>query len=691
MIDQHLSESPATRARGGRRPHRSSASAGGMPAPAPRPVRAMLRPLSCALALALGGVAVPGLSLAGAALPTGLQVVHGQAQVSTQGQRMTVSNTPGAILNWNSFSVGTANAVHFQQQSAASQVLNRVTGSNPSHILGSLSSNGRVWLLNPHGVLFGQGARVDVAGLVSSTLQISDRDWLAGRYSFQAADGQAAPLVNQGELRSSFGGQIALIGGSVRNEGLIDAAGGQVLLAAGQTVELVDSSAPHLALRLRAPEGEVLNLGTVAAGGGRIDIHAGLVNQQGIVRADALEAGSGGAVTIRARQNLNLSAGSLTSADGGSGGQLRLDSGEGRSLLAGTVSAQGSQEKGGRIELLGRQIGLLDGARVDASGQRGGGEVLVGGGQQGRDASLPNAEALYFAAGAELRADAGQVGDGGRLILWSNQSTRAFGSLSAEGGSAGGHGGFIETSGGWLDARPRWVSTAAAQGQAGTWLLDPFNITISDQIPNSGYDPLTFTANANDATISTATLNAALQAGTHVQVSTAGAGNQAGNILLDDAHILVSSANPGRLTLRADADITIHNSVIESRGGAFSVSLSASTGQSAGAVQITDSTLRTQGGTLTIGGPNVRLQGLGSGYLTAVGSAAAVDVRDSTLDVGDRGLILIRAQRSADALPGGTAIALGSGSRLLARDISLNGLVLSGSSETNNQISTACP
>ncbi|MBC7686216.1 MAG: filamentous hemagglutinin N-terminal domain-containing protein, partial [Bdellovibrionales bacterium] len=123
-------------------------------------------------------------------LPTGMTIAVGQAQVSTQINSMTVKNSPNAILNWSSFSIGAQNTVRFDQVDAASKVLNRVTGSDPSQIFGQLSSNGQVWLLNPNGVLFGAGARVDVAGLVTSTLALQDKDWLAGRYSFTAA---AAP------------------------------------------------------------------------------------------------------------------------------------------------------------------------------------------------------------------------------------------------------------------------------------------------------------------------------------------------------------------------------------------------------------------------------------------------------------------------------------------------------------------
>ena len=264
-----------------------------------RLLRTALRPLALAVAALF---AQASGQAAGPVLPSGLQVMQGQAAVATQGGAMTVTNSANAVLNWQQFSIGAGQSVRFDQPNAASKVLNRVLGQDASRIFGSLSSNGTVWLLNPNGVLFGAGSRVDVAGLMASTLRINDADWLAGRYSLSgAADGLfgSASVINQGELRTVAGGRVLLVGGAtVRNEGLIEAPGGQVLLAAGRSVDLVDSALPNLALRVSAPQGEVLNLGQVLASGGHIDLSGAIVNQQGIVRADSLGAGPGGQVQL---------------------------------------------------------------------------------------------------------------------------------------------------------------------------------------------------------------------------------------------------------------------------------------------------------------------------------------------------------------------------------------------------------
>ncbi len=593
-----------------------------------------LHPLALAAASLL---ALPPAGAAGPVLPSGLAVVQGSATATASGNRLTVTNSANALLNWQQFSIGAGAAVHFNQPSAASKVLNRVVGSDPSAILGSLSSNGQVWLLNPHGVLFGAGARVDVAGLVASTLHIGDADWQAGlragRFSLGSPDAPAfgAAVVNRGELRSTTGGRVLLVGGSggVRNEGLISAPDGQVLLAAGAQVDLVDSALPRLGVRLVAPQGEVLNLGQVLAGSGTIDLQAALVNQQGIVRADSL--GPGGAVLATASQGLTLGAGSSTSASGASGGQVALDAGSGTLLAAGRVRATAGSGQGGRISLLGRQVGLLDGAVVDASGAAGGGAVRVGGGLQGKDPAYRNADATYFARGASILADATARGDGGLVVLWGSQAARAYGTLSAQGGPLGGDGGFIETSGGWLDAQPLAVRTSAAAGRAGRWLLDPYDILITDDASDidisAGPD---FGSLGEESTLSTSTLAAALEAGNNVTVTTSAAGQGFGDILLSAANLVVSPSTAVSLSLNAIGNITMSESVIESQGAPLSVRFNAGSaggelgGDGAsrgGAIQLSQSTVRSAGGDIVLGGPTLAC---GPVLGCAAGNAGAV-------------------------------------------------------------------
>src|SRR5476651_1569221 len=388
--------------------------------------------------------------------PTLPQVVSGQATFNQQGNVFSITNTPNTIIKWQSFSINPGELTRFIQQNANSAVLNRITGQDPSQILGALQSNGKVFLINPNGVMFGAGSRVDVNGLVASSLNISDADFLAGKNNFVGSAG-AGKVSNQGTITTPGGGQVFLIAPNVDNSGIITSPNGEIILAAGASVQLVDSSNPDVQVQISAPTNQALNLGQIVAQGGRVGIYGALINQRGHISADSAVLGDAGQIMLKASGTTLLEAGSTTTA----------------------TAANGSGGKGGSIELLGQQVGLTGNAKVDASGAAGGGTVLVGGDTQGRNAAVQNAQSSYVGADASIAADAVQTGQGGKVIVWSDQATRAYGSISARGGAQGGDGGFVETSGAYLDVAGIKVSTAAAHGTLGRWLLDPDDITVT--------------------------------------------------------------------------------------------------------------------------------------------------------------------------------------------------------------------
>ena len=172
------------------------------------------------------------MAAAGAiANPQTPSVLSGQAKFATNGSTLTITNTPGTIINWQSFGINRGELTRFVQQNAASAVLNRVTRADASSILGALQSNGRVFLINPNGIVFGKGSQVDVAGLVVSSLKLSDQDFLAGRLRFGETPGAGA-VRNEGNIRTAAGGQVILVAPRVENSGLIEAPNGVILLAA---------------------------------------------------------------------------------------------------------------------------------------------------------------------------------------------------------------------------------------------------------------------------------------------------------------------------------------------------------------------------------------------------------------------------------------------------------------------------
>ncbi|USX11601.1 filamentous hemagglutinin N-terminal domain-containing protein [Oxalobacteraceae bacterium OTU3CAMAD1] len=469
------------------------------------------------------------------AAPVSPQVVAGQATFSQQGNVFSITNTPNTIINWQSFSVGAGEVTRFVQQSSSSAVLNRILGQDPSRIFGALQSNGRVFLINPNGVMFGRDSRVDVAGLVASSLNLSNSDFLAGRTNFTAVAGAGA-VSNAGSIATPSGGQVYLVAPNVDNSGIITSPQGEVMLAAGHAVQLVEAGNPSVHVVVSAPDNAALNLGQVIAQGGRIGIYGALVAQRGRLNADSAVVGENGKIVLRASRDTLLEAGSVTSATGAG--------------------------QGGEVAVLGRRVALTGDARIDASGQTGGGTVLVGGDYQGGNAAVQNAETTVVGAGANIRADAVARGDGGKIVVWADGATSMAGRLSARGGANGGDGGLAESSGmQFLDFRGT-ADLRAPRGRMGTLLLDPNDIAIAaggdTYIGQNGGDPFVFEGINSPAMLTPLTIT-----------------NQLGlsdvRVLTNTGSITVLSpvtwSNASGLTLSAATGITLNAQVTNTGGG----------------------------------------------------------------------------------------------------------------------------
>jgi len=501
-----------------------------------KPLKTNTRQSALPLSAALLGALILGVSSGKVmANPAGATVIHGQATFAQQGSVFTITNTPNTIINWSSFSIQPGELTRFIQESSNSTVLNRITGQDPSRILGALQSNGRVFLINPNGILFGRDSQVNVAGLVASSLAISNTDFLAGRNKF-AAGNVAGKVSNLGAITTLSGGQVFLIAPEVGNSGVITSPQGEVMLAAGHSVQLADTSNPDMHVVVSAAADQALNLGSIVAQGGKIGIYAALINQRGTLNANSAVIGENGKIILKASRTTLLEAGSTTTATG-----------------AGT---------GGEIRILGEQVGLMDDARVDASGQTGGGTVLIGGDYQGKNAAVMNAQQVYVGQNAKISADAIASGNGGKLIVWGSQTAQVYGSLSARGGALSGHGGFIETSGHYLDVAGIRVNAWGVNGQNGRWLLDPTNITIASGVDSS---PL-----VNSATFASLAFNGSADS----FLNSAQLSNANANVVLQATHdinfldaINVTAAGIG-LTAQAGNDINI-NASITTHGGAM--------------------------------------------------------------------------------------------------------------------------
>jgi filamentous hemagglutinin family protein len=385
---------------------------------------------------------------------------------------LTIKNTPNAIIEWQKFNIAKDETTRFQQETTKSTVLNRVSGIDPSQILGQLSSNGRVFLINKNGLLVGKDARIDTAGFVASTLDIKNDDFINGRYRF---NGDSGKIAVEGMIRSQ-NGDVFLISPDIKNSGLIESSNGNVVLAAGKSVEIVSLSLEGLRFTLQAPSDSVINLGQIK--GDAVGLFAGTLKHSGEIRAVRAEQ-VGGKVLLRASDKIETSSGSHIAANGAVGGQITLDAGPSGTLLAsGQISATGL--KGGDVQLLGKHVGLIEQAVIDASGQNAGGSILLGGDYQGANPLISNSQASYTSPKSTLRAGAITEGNGGKIIVWADKNTRVNGAISAKGGALGGDGGLVETSGKeFLDFKAQ-VDTSAAKGMTGTLLLDPADITIKN-------------------------------------------------------------------------------------------------------------------------------------------------------------------------------------------------------------------
>ncbi|MCC6709105.1 MAG: filamentous hemagglutinin N-terminal domain-containing protein, partial [Gammaproteobacteria bacterium] len=489
-----------------------------------------LKPLTQAVQVALLPTLVAGLVSADvAAAPTGGQVRAGSAQIShdaAHGVTTVKQRSARTAIDWQSFNVAKGEQVRFKQPNAKAVALNRIFDQKPSEIFGQVKANGQVVLLNPNGVFFRPGAQVNVGGLIAGAMRVGVDEFMSGRYKLQAQDGSDGRVVNQGTLTAAEGGEIALVGKSVANEGVIMATAGRVSLLAGEqtTVDFdgdgllrfkVDKAVLDNAAKL---EDQVANSGQISADGGQImitaraaaDVFDKSINNSGVIKAGRIEK-SGGRIlltgvgptssvlntgsidasaarvsddggSIKVRGDAIENRGALTAdARQGQGGSIEVTAESKATFNQGSeVSATSSRGKGGRVKASAAQLAFNFDAAVDVSGGKGGGEALLGGDLHGANPAMRNAQQVFVASNVDIKADATAKGEGGKVVVWSDDITRFHGSISARGGAQGGNGGMVEVSGKQHLLFAGAADTSAPFGTLGTLLLDPTVLHIRD-------------------------------------------------------------------------------------------------------------------------------------------------------------------------------------------------------------------
>ncbi|MFF7057996.1 filamentous hemagglutinin N-terminal domain-containing protein [Achromobacter spanius] len=462
-------------------------------------------PALSTLAVLIGSLASGGAH----ANPTGGNVVGGAATIIDRGNgTLDIKQSTGkAIINWKDFSIGANETVNFRQPGGKSVTLNRVVGNDPSAIFGRLNANGTVMLVNPNGVVFGKGARIDVGGLVATTANISDKDFLAGNYKFNQASSKAnAAIVNEGTISIKDSGLAALVAPSVRNSGVIEAKLGRVALAGAKTVTVDFQGDGLLSFDATSTVGELPK----DASGKPV---SALVTNSGVIRAD------GGTVLMTARavkgviDNVVNTDGIISAQSVGmQNGKIVLSGGDaGTVKIAGKVDATGvgAGQQGGKVVVTGEHVDVTRSAAIDVSGAAGGGEIALGSlgvaPDNGSAAFSDKSSTVKVAAGATLKADALVKGNGGNVTMWSNDATAFAGSLSARGGEQGGDGGFAEVSSKKNIGLTGSVDMRAPKGKTGLLLIDPTDLRIVDSGSGSG----ALDGSAGDGTVNGGDANAA--------------------------------------------------------------------------------------------------------------------------------------------------------------------------------------
>ena len=490
------------------------------------------------------GAALMGLSGGVAnALPQGGEIQSGAAEIHQDGKNMTIDQSTNRVaIDWKSFDIARDEGVRFNQPGFDSIALNRITGGSQSVIDGLLSANGHIFLVNPNGVLFGNGSQIDVGGLIASTARVTDQQMLdfggnkKSAFSLALEDGNTASILNEGEIRAQ-GGLVALHAASVINNGTITNEGGKIALASAKQVELSadDANKINFVVDGSIANAKVINTGALSADSGYVlmtakgagDAMSSVVNNEGVVEANT------------ARE--------------GEEGQIILDSDKGTTDVSGTLSASGTAAgtSGGKVTLLGGTTNVKDGAKLLADGAVNGGKIETSG------------DVVNF--GAFSLSAAGKTGKAGE----------------------------------WLIDPLEVVISDTEPTAADSTLKESTSSSASQTVTNDTDDNQT-------TWIKTSTVEKALNAGTGVTIEAADKNKAASITVEKKSNsrdaIRKLSGGDAFLTLKAQRNITINGNIRNiSDDGKLDVTLHTDTDGDAVGATILNGNIDTNGGDVTIG------------------------------------------------------------------------------------------
>lgn len=463
---------------------------------------------------------------ANAELPTNGNAVAGTVAIGVHGGNMHIDQqTQNAVINWDTFSIGVDNVVNFANGTGAT--LNRVVTNAPSALMGTLNATGGVYLINQNGIVVGETGVINAGGnFVASSLEVPTEEFMRGGDLNFTGDSNAQ-VVNLGRI--SAGNDAILLGRQVLNKGYLKSENGTAGAAAGDDILLTSSDAATQRIYVKVGEGQVANTGVIS--GVNAELRAASNNPYALAIQNSGEVRASGLVE--------------------KGGRLVLSSGDSGTIEnSGTLDASSATGVGGDIRVEARNIRMMPASMVDASGAYGGGNIKIGGGYMGQDSSINNAENTTIAEGANLKSDATIAGDGGEIIVWSDDTTTFSGNISGVGAGENSKGAFVEVSGKDTLVFNSWnVDLRGGEnGSGGTLLLDPRDINIVD---SAGVGFLDTTAN----TIADADMENFLNTGASLALTTSGTGGS-GDITVDN-DVSVTWDKNSTLLLRADRDFNV--------------------------------------------------------------------------------------------------------------------------------------
>ncbi|WP_432716086.1 filamentous hemagglutinin N-terminal domain-containing protein [Haemophilus influenzae] len=559
-----------------------------------------LKPLS-AILLSLGIVSIPQSVLASGL--QGMSVVHGTATMQVDGNKTTIRNSVNAIINWKQFNIDQNEMVQFLQESNNSAVFNRVTSDQISQLKGILDSNGQVFLINPNGITIGKDAIINTNGFTASTLDISNENIKARNFTFeQTKDKALAEIVNHGLITVGKDGSVNLIGGKVKNEGVISVNGGSISLLAGQKITISDIANPTITYSIAAPENEAVNLGNIFTKGGKINVRAANIRNQGKLSADSVSKDKSGNIVLSAK--------------------------EGEAEIGGVISAQNQQAKGGKLMITGDKVTLKTGAVIDLSGKEGG-ETYLGGDERGEGKNgIQLAKKTTLEKGSTINVSGKEKG--GRAIVWGDIAL-INGNINAQGSDIAKTGGFVETSGHDLFIGDNVIVDAKE------WLLDPDNVSIDapagrnntseEEEYTSGMGDISSPKknNQSKSTLTNSTLETILKRGSFVNITATRKIHVNSSINLSNgsltlhtqsdgieinADITSNSSTGANLTINSGSWVDIHNNITLGKGFLNITSKGSVAFEKSGKDknrQATDATITAQG-TINITGENTEFR-----------------------------------------------------------------------------------